>query len=69
MGFKMVQLFAQNPSVLAYGFTENHQLLVKTDRNSLFLGRDPHIPSWLYNMVTYMSFLGLKKNQIFAQNP
>jgi hypothetical protein len=30
--------------VLAYGFIEISQSAVKTDRNSVFLGRDPHIP-------------------------
>jgi hypothetical protein len=32
--------------VLAYGFTKNSQFAAKTDRNSIFLCRDPHIPDW-----------------------
>jgi hypothetical protein len=40
----------------AYGFTENRQFEAKTDRNSVFLCRDPHIPDSLYITVPYMSF-------------
>jgi hypothetical protein len=42
--------------VLAYGISENRQFAAKTDRNSIFLGRDPHIPDRLYIVVSYMSF-------------
>jgi hypothetical protein len=42
--------------VLAYDFTENHQFATKTERTSVFLGREPHIPDRLYIMVLYMSF-------------
>jgi hypothetical protein len=58
MGFKMVPILAQNPWVLVYGFTENHQPAVKTDRNSLFPGRDPCILDRLCNIILYMSFYG-----------
>jgi hypothetical protein len=44
MGFKKIQIFAQNPMVSTYGFTEDDQLAAKPDQNSVFLGRDPHIP-------------------------
>jgi hypothetical protein len=44
MGFKKIQIFAQNRYVLAYGFTEYHKFAAKTDRNYVFLVRDPHIP-------------------------
>jgi hypothetical protein len=44
--------------VLAYGFTINRQFAAKTDRNSIFLGCDPHIPDRLYIMVLYLSFHG-----------
>jgi hypothetical protein len=37
------QNFAQNPYVLAFGFTKNHQFVTKTDRNSVFLVREAHI--------------------------
>jgi hypothetical protein len=47
--------------VLAYGFTENRQLAAKIDRNSVILGRDPHIPDRLCIMVLYMSFYGFSK--------
>jgi hypothetical protein len=43
--------------------------MVKTDRNSVFYGRDPHIPNWLYIMVSYMILYGFKKIEIFAPNP
>jgi hypothetical protein len=46
MGFKIIQILAQNPNVLAYGFTEDHQFAAKTNRNFVFLGRDPHILDW-----------------------
>jgi hypothetical protein len=55
--------------MLVYGFTENHQFTIKTDRNSVFLGRDPHIADRLYIMVSYMSFYGFLKKSNFAQNP
>jgi hypothetical protein len=32
--------------VLTYGFTEDCQFVVKTDRNSVFLCRDTHILDW-----------------------
>jgi hypothetical protein len=41
--FKKNQIFAQNPYVLAYGFTENSLFAVKTDQNYIFLGCDSHI--------------------------
>jgi hypothetical protein len=41
------QNFAQNPYVLAFGFTKNHQFVTKTDRNFVFLSADPHIPDRL----------------------
>jgi hypothetical protein len=54
--FKKNQIFAQNPQLLAYGFTENHQFAEKADRNSVFISHDPHIRDRLYLMVLYMSF-------------
>jgi hypothetical protein len=39
MSFKKILVFPQNPLVLAYGFSENHQFVVKTDRMSVFLDR------------------------------
>jgi hypothetical protein len=41
MGFQKNQIFAQNPYVLAYGFTKNRKFGANTDRNSVFIGRDP----------------------------
>ena len=41
MGFEKFRIFAQNPKVLAYGFTENCQFGAKTDQNSVFPGRAP----------------------------
>jgi hypothetical protein len=43
---------------LAYGSSENGQFGAKIDRNSVFLGRDPHIADQLYIMVLYMNFYG-----------
>jgi hypothetical protein len=43
MGFQLIQIFAQNPNVLDYDFTEDRHFAAKTYRNSLFLGRDPQI--------------------------
>jgi hypothetical protein len=67
--FKKNQILAQNPWVLACGFPENHQFAAKTNRNSIFLGRDPHISNWVYIMVPYMSFTGFQNFQNFNQNP
>jgi hypothetical protein len=58
MGFKKIQIFAQNMYVLAYGFTENRQFVAKTDQNSIFLYPNPHILDRLYIMVMYISFYG-----------
>jgi hypothetical protein len=69
MSFEKNQIFAQNPLVLAYSFTENHQLGAKIDRNSVFLCRDPHITDRLYITVSYMSFYGFKKNPTFGHDP
>jgi hypothetical protein len=41
--FYFFKIFTQNPYVLAYGFTENHHFVAKTDLNYIFFGRDPHI--------------------------
>jgi hypothetical protein len=43
MGSKNFQIFAQNSYVLVDGFIEISQSASKMDRNSVFLGRDPHI--------------------------
>jgi hypothetical protein len=55
--------------VLAYGFTQIHHFGAKTDRDSIILGRDPHIVDRLYITYPFMIFKGFKKTQIFAQNP
>jgi hypothetical protein len=39
MYFKNIQILAKNPNVLEFSFTGKHQLLVKTDRNFVSLGR------------------------------
>jgi hypothetical protein len=57
-GFEKNQSFAQNLKVLDYGFSESRQFAAKIDRNSVFLGYEPHIPDRLYIMVSYMSFYG-----------
>jgi hypothetical protein len=60
-GFKKKSNLAQNPNLLAFGFTEQCRFVVKTDRNSIFLSRDPHITDRLYIIVMYISFYGFKK--------
>jgi hypothetical protein len=57
-----ILIFTQNPYLLAYGFNKNHHFAAKTDRNYVFLGRDPHILDRLYIMVSYMSFYMFLKN-------
>jgi len=69
MGFKKLKILAQNSKVLAFGFTEKGNFVAKTDWDSVFLGRDTHIPDWLYITVLYISFYRFKKIQILAQNP
>jgi hypothetical protein len=43
--------------------------MAKTDRNSIFLGRDTNISDRLYTIVLYKNFTGFKKILILAQNP
>jgi hypothetical protein len=50
----------------AYGFTENWQFGAKTDRNSVFLGRDPRITNGLSITVPYFNFYGFWKNSHFC---
>jgi hypothetical protein len=45
-GLQKNQNFAQNPYVLAHGFTEQRQFAAKANKNSIFLIRDPHILDW-----------------------
>jgi hypothetical protein len=59
--FKEIHIFSQNPTVLVYDITENCQFGAKTDRNSLFLGRDPCIASRLSITVPYFNFYGFWK--------
>jgi hypothetical protein len=40
--------------VLVFGFTEQRRFMPKTDRNSAFLSRDPHILDRLYIVVIYI---------------
>jgi hypothetical protein len=52
--------------VLAYGFTENCQFGVKTDRNSIFLGCDTRITNRLSITVPYFNFFGFWKISHFC---
>jgi hypothetical protein len=65
-GFWNFHIFARNPWVLAYGFNENCQFGVKTDRNSVFLGRDPRIANQLSRTVPYFNFYGYWKISRFC---
>jgi hypothetical protein len=67
--FKEIHIFGQNPTVLAYDITENFQFGAKTDRNSIFLGRDPRIASRLSITVRISIFMAFEKFHIFARNP
>jgi hypothetical protein len=51
MSFNKFQILAQNPKGLAFEFIEERQFVVKTNRNSVFLGRKAHIPDRLHIMV------------------
>jgi hypothetical protein len=64
--FKKIQISARNTKVLAFGFTDKRQFVVKTERNSIFLCRESHISHRLYIMVMYISFYGLK-NQFWLK--
>jgi hypothetical protein len=66
MGFEKFHIFAQNPWVLANGFTENCQFEAKTDRNSVFLGHDTHIVNRLSITVPYFIFHGFWKISHFC---
>jgi hypothetical protein len=66
MGFEKIHIFAQNPWVLACGFTENCQFGAKTDRNSVFLGRDTRIANRLSITVPYFNFYGFQKISHFC---
>jgi hypothetical protein len=52
--------------VLAYGFTENCQFGAKTDRNTVFLGRDPRTANRLSITVPYLNFYGFWKISQFC---
>jgi hypothetical protein len=52
--------------VLAYGSTENCQFGAKTDRNSVFLGRDPRMKNRLSITVPYFNFCGFWKFSQFC---
>ncbi len=56
MDFKKIQILAKNSKVLTFDFTEKCQFVKKTDQNSVFFYRDPHISDRLYLMVPYMGF-------------
>jgi hypothetical protein len=57
-GFQSFKFSLKNHKPLAYGFSENRQILEKTDRNSIILGRKPYILDRLYIMTLHMSFYG-----------
>jgi hypothetical protein len=52
--------------VLAFGFTEKRKFVAKTDRNSIFYGREAHIPCRLHIMVMYRKFYRFLKNLNFG---
>jgi hypothetical protein len=66
MGFEKFHIFTRNPKVLAYGSTKNCQFGEKTDRNSVFLGRDPRIVNRWSITVPYIHFYGFWKISHFC---
>jgi hypothetical protein len=56
--FLKISNFCSESICVAYGFTKNHQIVVKIVRNSVILGPNPHILDRLYILVSYMSFFG-----------
>jgi hypothetical protein len=52
---------AQNTKVLVFDFTEKHQFVAQTDRNSVFFGRKTQITDRLHIMIMYISFYGFFK--------
>jgi hypothetical protein len=57
-GFKKNQISAQNPKGLVHRFTVKLELVAKTDRNSVFFGRNTYISDQLHIIVPYISFYG-----------
>jgi hypothetical protein len=66
MGFKKIQISAQNPKGLAFGFIEKRQFAAKTNRNSVFLGCKAHISDRLHITVPYISFFEFLKESCFG---
>jgi hypothetical protein len=62
MGFKKNQISSQNTKVLAFVFIKKHQIVAKTDRNSVFLGCEAHIPYRVHIMVMFIHFYGFLNN-------
>jgi hypothetical protein len=56
--FRKFQILAQNSTVLAFGFTEKCQFVIKIDRNYVFISCEAHIPDRLYIMVRHLKFYG-----------
>jgi hypothetical protein len=50
---------------LSLGFSEHRQFGAKTDTDSLFLVRNPHIADRIYITVSYLSFYRFWKNSNF----
>jgi hypothetical protein len=55
-GSEKFHIFARNPNVLAYSFTENCQFGAKSDQNSIFLIHDPRIANLLSIADPYFNF-------------
>jgi hypothetical protein len=68
MGFKKIQILAQNPKVYEFQnqkvfsvLPKKHQFVTKTDGNSIFLGHKDHIPDRLHIIVSYIGIYGFYK--------
>jgi hypothetical protein len=64
--FEKFHIFARNPNVLAYSFTENCQFGAKSDQDSVFLSYDPRIANLLSITVPYFNFHGFWKFSHFC---
>jgi hypothetical protein len=65
-GFWKISHFCSKYKGVAYGFTENCQFRAKTDRNTVFLGRDPRIVNPLSIKVMFFNFYWFWKNSHFC---
>jgi hypothetical protein len=69
MGFEKFHIFARNPKVLAYGFSENSSLGQKLTETPYFLVMTPVLQIGYLSRSRISIFMGFEKFHIFARNP